>query len=367
MRVVYDSRHVLHDPKREVQHGVPIAMYEIPLRAEAIRQALEDDGGFELTGPSEHGVGPIIAVHDARMVGFLEEVWSEWRAAGPPAGGASQAPELFPDTILHPAVREGMGPAPEPAAVAGRIGYWCWETMTGLVPGSYQAARIAVDVALSAADLVLAGETMAYALTRPPGHHSPRAAFGGYCLFNFASIAATYIGDKTGGRIAILDVDYHHGNGTQQIFYRTDRVLYVSLHAHPDRAYPYFTGWVDERGAGPGEGFNLNLPLPAGCSNATYLRCLDDALDAVAGYEPDILLVSLGFDTYGQDPIGDFALSTDTYHEMGARVAALGKRTLILQEGGYFVPKLGENAREWLRGAEGRSMALQATTDVAGS
>jgi acetoin utilization deacetylase AcuC-like enzyme len=361
MRVVYDLRHQLHDPEHEVQYGVAIPSYELPARAESIRRALEADGGFELTPPAEHGVEPIRAVHDPGLIGFLEEAWSRWRAQGGLMGGASQAPEFFPDTILHPALREGMGPAREPSSPTGRIGFWCWETMTPIVPGTYRAARAAVDVALTAADLVLGGERAAYALTRPPGHHSPRAAFGGYCFFNFAAVTAQYLVESTEDRVAILDVDYHHGNGTQQIFYSREDVLYVSLHGDPDRAYPYFAGWPDERGAGPGEGRNVNLPLPAGCGNEQYLETLDRALDLVARFDAPTLVVSLGFDTYGQDPIADLALSTDVYHEVGSRVRSLGRKTVIVQEGGYFVPKLGENARQWLRGVEGMPLDLAPT------
>ncbi len=361
MRVIYDPRHVLHDPRHEVQYGVPIPTYEVPDRAESIRLALEADGGFALETPLEHGVEPIRKVHDPGLIRFLEEAWSLWRSHGGLMGGASQAPELFPDTILHPALREGMGPAREPTSPTGRIGYWCWETMTGIVPGSYTAARIAVDVALTASDRLLAGEKLVYALTRPPGHHSPRAAFGGYCLFNFAAVVAERLA-REGGKVGILDVDYHHGNGTQQIFYARGDVLYVSLHADPDRAYPFFVGHADERGAGAGEGKNLNFPLPAGCQNGRYLETLDEALGAISDFDPQAVVVSLGFDTYGQDPIGDFAISTELYHLAGERVARLGVPTVIVQEGGYFVPKLGENARQWLRGIEGRPLDLAAVS-----
>jgi acetoin utilization deacetylase AcuC-like enzyme len=357
MRVVYDPRHALHDPVNEVQSGVPIPPYENPARAESIRRSLLADGGFELREPTEHGVEPIKAVHDPGLIAFLEEAWSLWRAQGGLMGGPSQAPQLVPDTVLHPALREGMGPAREPATPVGRMGYWCFETMTPLVQGSYTCARVGVDVALTTADLVLAGERVAYALTRPPGHHSPRAAFGGYCLFNFAAVTAHYLSEQA-GRVAILDVDYHHGNGTQQIFYSRDDVMYVSVHGDPDHAYPYFTGSADERGIGAGEGKNLNLPLPSGCTNERYLLAVEEALRAVRDHGPDVLLVSLGFDTYGQDPIADFALSTEAYHVVGRQAAELSLPTVIIQEGGYYVPKLGENARQWLRGFEGRALDL---------
>ena len=201
---------------------------------------------------------------------------------------------------------------------------------------------------------MLGGETAAYGLCRPPGHHAARAMYGGYCFFNNAAIAAHAITRATGERVAILDVDFHHGNGTQQIFWRRGDVRYVSIHADPDRQYPYFLGRADETGEGDGAGENLNIPLRAGATNDDYLEATDRAVEAIAAAPGSIVVVSLGFDTYGLDPIGDFALTTDVYHEVGRRVAALGRRLVILQEGGYHRPSLGENARAWLRGAEGR-------------
>jgi acetoin utilization deacetylase AcuC-like enzyme len=351
VRVVYSSSHLLHDPDTEVQFGVPIPMYEVPARAEAIRRALEADGGFELGPPDTHGIEAIEAVHEPAMVRYLAEAWSEWRRA-------FTTPQAIPDTMLHPALREGMGPAREPESPLARLGYWCWETMNPIVPGTYQAALGAVDVALTTAELVLGGERAAYGLCRPPGHHAPRAAFGGYCFFNNAAIAVQEIVRQTGEPVAVLDVDYHHGNGTQQIFYARGDVLYVSLHGHPDRAYPYFAGFEDETGAGEGEGTTLNLPLPVGCPDDEYLEALDRGLEQIAGFGGSVVVVSLGFDTYGQDPIADLALSTPVYHEVGARVAALERRLVIVQEGGYDVPHLGENCRQWLRGVEGRPLDL---------
>ena len=351
MRFVYSDRHLLHDPDTEVQAGQPMPMYEVPQRAERIRRSLQADGGFELVPPTEHGREPIEAVHDPAMVAYLERAWEDWRTV-------STARYAMPDTVLHPALREGMGPAREPRTPLGRIGYWCWETMNAIVPGTYTAARAAADVGLTSMDLVLGGETATYGLCRPPGHHAPRAAFGGYCFFNNAAIVAEELVRRTGEPVAILDVDYHHGNGTQQIFYARGDVLYVSLHGDPDRAYPYFAGFEDEIGSGPGEGTTMNLPLPAGTSDEAYLEALERALEAIAGFGGSVVVVSLGFDTYGQDPIADFALTTPVYHEVGRQVAALGRRLVILQEGGYFVPHLGENARAWLRGVEGRDLVL---------
>jgi acetoin utilization deacetylase AcuC-like enzyme len=254
---------------------------------------------------------------------------------------------------------EGMSPEflasrPETRHAGGRAGWWGLDTANPLVAGTAGAAHAAADVALTAADLVLGGDQAAYGLCRPPGHHAGRSMAGGYCFFNNAAIAAEAIVQATGQRVAILDVDYHHGNGTQQIFWRRGDVLYVSLHADPERQYPFFLGRADETGEGEGSGANLNVPLPAGTDDAAYLAALDRGLDAIAATPGDVIVVSLGFDTYGQDPIGDFGLTTAVYHECGRRTAALGRRLVILQEGGYYRPALGANARAWLRGAEGR-------------
>jgi len=358
MRVVYSQQHLQHDPEHEVSDGRPIGNFEVPERAEAIRRSLEADDGFTVGDPTEHGADPITAVHDPEMLAYLEGSWAEWLAAG------QTAREMFPDTFPLPALREGMGPGREPRTPLGRIGRWCFDMATPMVEGTYPAARDAVDVALTAMDLVLDGERGAYGLCRPPGHHAARAVFGGYCFFNNAAIVAEALTRRTGEPVAILDVDYHHGNGSQQIFYTRGDVLYVSLHGDPDRAYPYFAGFADETGAGAGEGANLNLPLSEGCSNEEYLASLDHGLEAIAGFGGSTLVVSLGIDTYGRDPICDLALTTEAYHEVGRRVAELGRSTVVLQEGGYFVPHLGENVRNWLLGLLGRPMDLSALAEV---
>jgi acetoin utilization deacetylase AcuC-like enzyme len=356
VRYVYDSRHLLHDPDLEVQYGIPLPIYEIPDRAEVIRRALASDDGFVATEPTDHGRDPIDAVHDPGLLRYLEHAWRDWRDWQAGQDVRRPVPAIVPDTVLHPSLRDGMGELPDPIAPIARIGRWCWDTMTPLVEGTYEAARAAVDVALSTADLVLAGERIAYGIARPPGHHAPRGSFGGYCFLNNAAIVAEHLARVSGERVAVLDVDYHHGNGTQQIFYDRADVFYASLHGDPARAYPYFVGFADERGTGPGLGTNLNIPLPAGCDAALYEEGLNRALDAIARFRPGTLVVSLGIDTYSLDPICDFALTTPAYHRIGARVARLDLPTIVIQEGGYFVPHLGENVRQWLRGAEGRDL-----------
>jgi acetoin utilization deacetylase AcuC-like enzyme len=349
VRVVYSPLHLGHDVVSETYMGQQIPANEVVERAERIRSALAADGGFATVGPTEHGEDPITAVHDPGLVRFLEEAWPQMRAEGIDHGA------LMPESFNVRALTEGITERGEPRhAISGRAGYWAFDTSSPIVAGTYVAARGAVDVALTATDLVLGGAAAAYGLCRPPGHHAARAMYGGYCFFNNAAIAAQAIVAATGEPVAILDLDYHHGNGTQQIFWRRADVLYVSLHADPDRAYPFYLGRADETGEGPGAAKNLNLPLPVGATNELYLATLDRALAAIAATPGSVIVVSLGFDTYVLDPIADFAITTDGYYEMGRRVAALGRRLVILQEGGYHRPSLGENARAWLRGAEGR-------------
>ncbi len=354
MQVVYTPRHLAHDVDTETFMGVAIPANEVAERAERIRSALTADGGFTFAEPTEHGEAPITAVHDEGLVRFLEVAWSEVRAQAIPRAFLSA------DTYPNRAMFEGMSAdaverlVREPQQVGGRAGYWGLDSAAPLVAGTYDAARGAVDVALTAMDMVLGGANGAYGLCRPPGHHAARAMYGGYCFFNNAAIVAHALAGATGERVAVLDVDYHHGNGTQQIFWRRGDVRYVSIHADPERAYPYFLGRADETGEGEGAGENLNLPLRAGATNVDYLEATDRAIEAIAAVPGSAVVVSLGFDTYGLDPIGDFALTTDVYHEVGRRVGQLGRRLVILQEGGYHRPSLGENARAWLRGVEGR-------------
>jgi acetoin utilization deacetylase AcuC-like enzyme len=354
MHVVYTPAHLGHDITTETFMGVQVPANEVAERAERIRDALAADGGFEFAAPTEHGEEPIVAVHHAGLVRFLEVAWSEVRRQ------AIARPFLSADTYPNRSMFEGMSDAAvadhvrEPVHAGGRAGYWGLDSAAPLVAGTYVAARAAVDVALTAADLVLAGAPTAYGLCRPPGHHAARAMYGGYCFFNNAAIAAEAIVRATGERVAILDLDYHHGNGSQQIFWRRGDVRYISIHADPDRDYPYFLGRADETGEGDGAGENLNIPLPPGTTNEQYLGATDRALEAIASVPGSVVVVSLGFDTYGLDPIGTFALTTDVYHEIGRRTAALGRRLVIIQEGGYHRPSLGQNARAWLRGADGR-------------
>ncbi len=339
--VVYSDSHRAHVPQHDVQAGVAVPHAEVPSRAERIRDALAADGSFEVRPPTDYGLAPIEAVHAGGLVAFLQ---SDWRGHGQVS---------LPDTVLHPGLRDGLDPfGPEPVDITGRLGYWCFDTGTPVLEGTFGAARGAVNVALSATQLVLAGAPAAYGVCRPPGHHAAHAVFGGFCYFNNAAIAAEYAVRQSDAKVAVLDLDYHHGNGTQQIFYRRADVLYVSLHADPARAYPFFTGYADESGAGPGLGANVNVPLASATTDAHYLSALHAALDRLAGFNAELTVVSLGMDTYALDPLGDFELTADVYAECGRRVAEAARRLVVLQEGGYYLPHLGDNVRRFLRGVQ---------------
>jgi acetoin utilization deacetylase AcuC-like enzyme len=347
VQYVYSEAHALHSPEQELERSAFQPPFEHPGRAEIIRAALASDPSFEEVAPEQWGTGPITAVHDEGLVEFLATAWAEYQAECGPTH------DVVPDVFVHPAMRQGMGPAHEPTPVSARLGWWCFETTTPLTSGTYAAARASVDVALTASALVLRdGATGAYGLCRPPGHHAATAVYGGYCFFNNAAVVAQQA-VASGAKVAVLDVDYHHGNGTQQIFYARDDVLYASLHADPARAYPYTTGSADETGTSRGRGATVNLPLPEGAGDDAVLAALGTALDSVDRFGADVLVVSLGLDMFDGDPIADLAMTADGFSRSGALVRDLGLPTVVLQEGGYATDELGRNAAAWLRGLAG--------------
>jgi acetoin utilization deacetylase AcuC-like enzyme len=341
MKVVHTPGHAGHEAMTGVEWGVTVGGFEKPMRAEVIHKSLAADARFDVVGPTQHGRPPIEAVHDPRLVDFLERAWHDFQKVRPQR-------EVYPDSFLHPALRENMGDVVEPANVEAALGYWSFETMTPISEGSYDAARGSVDVALTALDYVTGGERVAYGLCRPPGHHAPRAAYGGYCFFNNAAVAAHAHAAATGTRVTVLDVDYHHGNGTQQIFYERDDVQYVSLHGDPHRAYPYFAGHADEVGTGRGRNHNLNVPLAAGTDDDTYVAHVQRVVEEIGAFAPSLLVVSLGVDTYHLDPLSDFAVTTEGFARVGAAVRQLAVPTVVLQEGGYHLGDLATNVTTWL-------------------
>jgi acetoin utilization deacetylase AcuC-like enzyme len=340
MRTVYTDQHKLHNTDHVEYEGHPFVTEEVPARAEIIVEAVRAAQLGPVSAPADHGLGPILAVHEAGFVEFLSHIYAESGAFFAQAGPI--LPETFaPHPIRHRSKR-----------VEGRVGLYAYGTGSPILAGTWAAAYWSAQCALTAADLVLAGERSAYALCRPPGHHAARDLYGGFCYLNNAAIAARHLqAAAPGARLALLDIDYHHGNGTQEIFYADPAVLFCSLHAHPDDDYPYYWGSADERGDGPGLGFNRNWPLPQNTGDADYLAALDEALGVVRDFAPRYLIVSAGFDIAEGDPAGGFRVTVEGMRAVGQRIAALASRSpvVLIQEGGYLLEKLGENAVSFLQ------------------
>jgi acetoin utilization deacetylase AcuC-like enzyme len=347
---IFSADHALHNSLQQYYNGAVTASYESPVRATIIRNAIARAGLGPIIPPRPFALQAIRAVHSDDYLLYLEHAYERWVAAGGTPTG------VLPDTL---ATRWMARPVKSGLAAPG---YYTFDLSAPIVAGTYQAARSAANVALTGAALLLEQHRLVYALCRPPGHHAGPDLCGGYCFLNNAAIAANYLVRAAPStqpprghaerRVAILDIDFHHGNGTQQIFYTRKDVLFVSLHADPQRQYPYFTGYADERGAAEGLGYTLNIPLEIGVTNERYLAALEQALAVIAGFMPHFLVLSAGFDTFGGDPIGDFALTRDVYPFIGRRIAALGLPTLIVQEGGYAVAALGEHVTGLLGGFE---------------
>jgi len=339
MRVVATDRHAAHAPAAFIARGNRIANPETPERAAILLRAVES-GGHSVQQAKEHGIAPVAAIHAADYLDFLEHGWAEWEAL------PDHAAEMLPN--VHP----GRNMAIHPTHIVGKSGHYQADTACPIGPGTWAGARAAADTALTAADLVAADGGPAYALCRPPGHHAYADQAGGFCFLNNSAIAAQRLRDAGAKRVTVLDVDVHHGNGTQGIFYRRADVQTVSIHGDPRAYYPFFTGYADEIGAGPGRGANLNLPLPRGTGDAGYLETLEQALAAVAAFRPDVLVVALGLDPSEKDPLAFLAVTTDGFGRIGERLGRTPYPTLIVQEGGYISDILGDNLAAVLAGFE---------------
>lgn len=343
MVAVVGSGHLDHDPVVEVQGGVALPAFDQPERINAVLEGLIG-ADIRLTGPESHGDEPILAVHAAGLLEFLREGWGSLAPHRPPS-----SPLVFGDTFAHERLRVGLGPDARSADGVAGMGWWCFDTITGLGPGTPRAACEAVDVALTAAGFA-EQDGAALALTRPPGHHVSRDLFGGGCYLNNAAIAAERLSHERTRRVAVLDLDFHHGNGTQSIFYERPDVLYASLHGAPETNFPFHVGFAEERGTGAGEGANLNLVLPDAADGSAFLRLLDQAIDAVRRHAPRALVVSLGLDVVAEDPSSDARVERDALTVAGQATGALRLPTLIVLEGGYAMSRLGADLRAWLEG-----------------
>ncbi|MFZ5858128.1 MAG: histone deacetylase family protein [Chloroflexota bacterium] len=348
MKIFYSETHRLHDPAFEVFDGGQRVPYlESPERMERILKAIRGMDGAEILAPRDFGLDPLRAVHSDAYLTFLASAWTEWLAATPETAAAADKTALLPATFA--AKRDQM-----PETILGKAGFFLLDLSVPVVEGTYQAALASANCALSAAETIapsaVHGPESAFALCRPPGHHAGREIAGGYCFLNNAAIAAQWL--TRFGRVAILDVDYHAGNGTQDIFYSRADVLTISIHADPAFEYPYYAGYAQETGAGDGLGFHRNFPLPAGTDDAAYFSALDQASDLITVYGPQSLVISLGMDTYGGDPLGTFKLTHEGIGEIGHRIAALNLPSAIIMEGGYNTDELGKNVAAFLEGME---------------
>ncbi|MCA9158087.1 MAG: acetylpolyamine amidohydrolase [Planctomycetales bacterium] len=322
---------VLND-KHDIHHIRERGYVESPVRIPVITSELNKSDFCTTVPTREYPLKHILAVHDTGLVDYLE------RACKNAPEGKSVYPYVFP-------IRNATRP---PKDLSVRAGYYCIDTFTPINRNAFPAAKRAVDASLTAADAILDGGRLAYALVRPPGHHAEHRSFGGFCYFCNAAVAANYFSSI--GKVAILDIDYHHGNGQQDIFYERSDVFTVSIHGDPDFAYPYFTGFSDEVGRGPGEGFNLNIALPEHQDGKQYRRALARALEVIRGYEPEFLVVCLGLDPAKGDPTGTWSLVADDFTANGRMIGELNLPTLVVQEGGYRTRTLGINARCFFSG-----------------
>lgn len=308
---------------------------ENPDRMDRIRSALSETDWAEFHEPTDFGRDPILAVHDKEYIDFLASCWTEWLDSNP-----KDASVFLPATF---ALRHQPK---KPKSLLGRGGYYIMDLSACIVEGTYEAALTSANCALSAAQSVVSDQRSAFGLCRPPGHHAGKDYAGGYCFINNAAVAAHWLSKK--GHVAVLDIDYHCGNGTQDIFYSRDDVLTISIHADPEFEYPSYFGHASERGGGRGFGFHHNFPLPKGTDDNSYLAILKRALELIRKYKPKYLVVSAGMDIYAEDPLGTIKVTTDGIKEIGKQIAALNLPTVIVMEGGYNNDALGRNITEFL-------------------
>jgi acetoin utilization deacetylase AcuC-like enzyme len=305
---------------------------ESPVRIDVILEELGKTTLFHRVPPRHYSEKHIKAVHDPRFVDYLWKVCTR----------------IDEDTAIYPYVFPVRNRTRPPKDLPIRAGYFCIDTFTPLTGNAYLAAKRAVDCAITAAKQLLEGYRLAYALVRPPGHHAEPSTFGGFCYFNSTAVASNLLSNY--GKVAIVDIDYHHGNGQQEIFYERSDVLTVSIHGNPRYTYPYFSGFVTERGRGDGRGYNVNIPLPEGIDGERYRQVLRDVLRRVSRFRPRFLVIALGLDTAKEDPTGSWTLESADFETIGEMMGALRLPALVVQEGGYDTRVLGINARSFLTG-----------------
>lgn len=340
MKTIFTEKHKLRNSKSELYGGQLVEPFERPSRAAYIIERIRAEALGPISEPDDFGMDQILAIHDRGFIEFLQTAWADWQAAG---FKGEAMPTVWPARRMSHHI---------PTHVEGRLGYYALACETTISDGTWEAAYASAQVALTGAQHLSDGARAVFSLCRPPGHHAAIDMYGGYCFVNNAAVAAQHLLDNGAKRIAILDVDFHHGNGTQDIFYARDDVLFISLHGDPMDTFPHFLGHADETGTGKGEGFTINYPMPPNTDFQAWRAALAKALKHIEDYAPDMLIVSLGVDTFETDPISFFKLQSDDFMTYGADIAALNLPTLFVMEGGYDIAEIGINTVNVLQGFE---------------
>ena len=340
MKTIYSKNHILRNSKTELYGGELVKPFERPERMDYILSEIQSRKLGPILDPTVSDIDIIQKVHKRDYVEFLNNAWQEWLALGL---NGEALPTVWPS--------RSMNSNEIPTFIEGKLGYYCLANETSISEGTVEGAYEAVKVVLTATDM-LEQEKSIFALCRPPGHHASKDQYGGYCFFNNIAIAAEKLIEKGANRIFILDIDFHHGNGTQAIFYNRSDVFFASLHGDPLEAFPHFLGHANEEGTGDGLGYNCNYPMPPGTTYETWTKVLDETISKIQTFKPDALLVSLGVDTYENDPISFFKLQSNDFFDVGRKIASINLPTLFVMEGGYAIKEIGVNTVNTLKGFE---------------
>lgn len=338
MKTYFSEKHRLHYPQAELSGGIFVTPFERPSRVEYIRARLIERGLDDISDPGAPDLVPLQRITAPDYLEFLENAWRDWKAEG-----------MSGEIIAANVPTRRMNTSRVPRNIDGKVGYYAHASETAITAGTWQAALSSLASAQAAQRAVAGGARSAFALCRPPGHHATSDQYGGYCFLNNAAVAAEMFA-TTGARTAVLDIDFHHGNGTQDIFYARGDVFFASLHGAPEDAYPYFVGYADETGQGAGEGANINYPMPPGTPYAIWAGALDAAIAAIARWGADALVVSLGVDAFKDDPISFFRLDSPDFMDAGRRIGRMGLPTVFCMEGGYAIEAVGINTVNVLEG-----------------
>ncbi len=339
MITVFSKDHRLHFGKYELIDGNFVTPFECPERMDRIMERIAEVKLGDVVVPQDFGLDPVARVHAPEFIEFLQTAYASWKLSH---GDSDAMPICWPSRTFRQI---------PPLEIDGKLSYYSFDAGTPITAGTWPAITASVNAALTGVELIRGGQKSVFSACRPPGHHAGFDIYGGYCFFNNAAVAVQALLDRGAERVALLDVDYHHGNGSQTIFYDRSDVLYVSLHGDPRQEFPYFLGYADETGVKAGEGYNCNFPMPWGTQWEAYRECLDQGLNRIDDFSPDALVISLGVDTYEEDPISKFKLKSEHFLKIGFKIAQrIQCPSLFVMEGGYAVEKIGINVVNLLTG-----------------